>query len=123
MKKLSISLPTWKQLLVLAGAFVVGVVLMAVIGSLLVNIQQKQDEAALAPLPVAPIAKDELDPHVWGKNFPREYSSFRQMEDRTISTPYGGSVPIDKLERFPILKKLWAGYAFSVDFNEVTCMP
>ena len=36
----------------------------------------------------------------------------------TIETPYGGSVPYNKLEQYPTLKRIWAGYAFSVDYNE-----
>ncbi|MGQ9490530.1 MAG: ammonia-forming cytochrome c nitrite reductase subunit c552 [Anaerolineae bacterium] len=35
-----------------------------------------------------------------------------------MKTPYGGSVPYDKLEKYPMLKQIWAGYAFSVDNNE-----
>ena len=64
------------------------------------------------------IAANELDPAVWGQNFPREYDSFKKTEIDDNETPYGGSKPINKLEKYPILKRVWAGYAFSVDFNE-----
>ncbi|MDQ1300601.1 MAG: hypothetical protein QG637_520 [Chloroflexota bacterium] len=99
-------------------AFVAGLVLMAVLAFLLTNIMSRKAEAVEYPLKVVKIEPGTLDPAVWGKNFPREYSSFMKTKDDTISTPYGGSKPINKLERFPALKRLWAGYAFSVDFNE-----
>jgi nitrite reductase (cytochrome c-552) len=61
---------------------------------------------------------DELDPAVWGQNFPRQYDAFMRTQDDTISTPYGGSVPYSKLERYPAMVRIWAGYAFSKDHNE-----
>jgi nitrite reductase (cytochrome c-552) len=41
-----------------------------------------------------------------------------RTQDDTISTPYGGSVPYSKLERYPAMVRIWAGYAFSKDHNE-----
>jgi nitrite reductase (cytochrome c-552) len=105
---------TW----LLIGAFVLGVVVMAGLGALLVNIQQRQAEAIEYPLRVVEIPEGEIDPAVWGQNFPRQYDSFMRTEDDTISTPYGGSVPYDKLERYPAMVRLWAGYAFAIDHNE-----
>jgi len=102
----------------LALAFVVGVVLLAALAFLLTNIMSRKAEAAQYPLKIVQIGDKELDPAVWGKNFPREYSAYMKTADRTIQTPYGGSVPWNKLEKFPALKRIWAGYAFSVDYNE-----
>lgn len=102
----------------LALAFVAGLVLMAALAFLLTNIMSHKAEAVEYPLKVVKVEPGTLDPAVWGRNFPREYSSFMKTKDDSVSTPYGGSKPINKLERFPVLKRLWAGYAFSVDFNE-----
>ncbi len=99
-------------------AFVVGFVLLGGLAFLLTNIMSRKAEAVEYPLKVVEIGPKELDPAVWGKNFPREYDSFKKTEDRTIQTPYGGSVPYDKLAKYPALKRIWAGYAFSVDYNE-----
>jgi nitrite reductase (cytochrome c-552) len=55
---------------------------------------------------------------VWGQNFPREYDSFMKTQIDGQETPYGGSLKYDKLAKYPILKRVWAGYAFSVDYNE-----
>jgi nitrite reductase (cytochrome c-552) len=105
---------TW----LLIGAFVFGLLVMAGFGALLVNIQQRQAEAIEYPLRVVEIAEDELDPAVWGRNFPRQYDSFMRTEIDNMPTPYGGSEPYDKLERYPAMVRLWAGYAFAIDHNE-----
>jgi nitrite reductase (cytochrome c-552) len=105
---------TW---LWIALAFVVGLALMAAVGALLTSIQGRKQEAATTSR-VVPISATELDPAVWGKNYPREYSSFMKTQDRTIKTPYGGSDPWSKLEKFPALKRIWAAMPFSVDYNE-----
>jgi nitrite reductase (cytochrome c-552) len=91
---------------------------MAAIGALLINIDTRKEEAAEFPAKLVQIDQNELDPAVWGKNFPREYNSFMKTKDDTISTPFGGSVPFDKLTRYPALKRIWAGYPFSVEYNK-----
>jgi nitrite reductase (cytochrome c-552) len=106
---------TW---LWIAVAFVAGAIVFGGIAYLLSNVQMRKAEAVEYPLKVVQILDTELDPAVWGKNFPREYDSFMKTQNDTIKTPYGGSVPYDKLERYPVLKRLWAGYAFSVEYNE-----
>jgi nitrite reductase (cytochrome c-552) len=85
---------------------------------LLLNISQRKAEALVYPLKVVDIGAAELDPAVWGKNFPLEYDSFRRTEENYGRTEYGGSEPYSRLERYPVLKRLWAGYPFSVDYNE-----
>lgn len=102
----------------IALAFAAGLVIMGGVAFLLTNIQARKSEAVEYPLKTAEIAANELDPAVWGQSFPREYDSFKKTEIDGVETPYGGSKPINKLEKYPILKRVWAGYAFSVDFNE-----
>src|SRR6476659_4033233 len=99
---------------ILATVFITGALVMAAVGALLLNIQERKDEAAEYPRKVMDISPTELDPAVWGMNFPREYDSFMRSKDDTISTPYGGSIPFNKLERVPAMTRIWAGYAFSV---------
>lgn len=105
---------TW---LLLAGAFVVGALLMAGLAALLLNIQQRKTEALEFPLKLNPIGANELDPAAWGVNFPREFGTFKMTERTDNKTKYGGSVPVNKLEADPKLVRLYAGYAFSVDYN------
>lgn len=110
--------PSRRGWLWVALAFIAGLLIMAAIAFLLTNIQTRKSEAIEFPLKTTAIAANELDPAMWGQNFPREYDSFKKTEIDGNETPYGGSKPINKLEKYPILKRVWAGYAFSVDFNE-----
>lgn len=107
-----------RQILVYIAIFVIAAALTAAVAALLVNISQRQLEAKQYPLKVVEIPEGELDPAVWGENFPHEYDRFVKTQEDYGQTPYGGSTPYDKLERYPILKRLWAGNPFSVDYNE-----
>jgi len=109
--------PPKRNLAWLIAAFVGGALIMAAVGALLISIQNRKAEAAVNPQ-IIPIADDELDPAVWGQNFPRQYDTFLKTQDDTISTPFGGSVKYSKLERYPAMVRIWAGYAFSIDHNE-----
>ncbi|NJL95487.1 MAG: ammonia-forming cytochrome c nitrite reductase subunit c552 [Anaerolineae bacterium] len=82
------------------------------------NINDRQEEEAAFPLQVVEIPEGEIDPAVWGLNFPVQYDSFSRTRENYGRTPYGGSEPYSKLERFPAMVRLWAGYAFSRDHNE-----
>jgi nitrite reductase (cytochrome c-552) len=101
-----------------ASAFVIGVLLMAGLAYLMTNIQGRKVEATQYPLKVVEISDTELDPAVWGKNYPREYDSFAKTKDDKISTPYGGSVPFNRLTKDPKLVRIWSAMPFSVDYNE-----
>jgi nitrite reductase (cytochrome c-552) len=87
-----------KSYLIIA-VFIVAALVFIGLALLLLNIQQHKNEALEYPLKVVKIAADELDPAVWGRNFPREYDSFLKTEDSTFETRYGGSVPNSKLKR------------------------
>ncbi len=106
------------SLILVSAAFVLGLVIMGGLALLLTNIQQRKSETAEFPLRVVNMDPNELDPAVWGQNFPRQYDAFLRTQDDTISTPYGGSVPYSKLEKYPAMIRIWAGYAFSIDHNE-----
>lgn len=107
-----------KPILTYVAIFAVAVILTAAVAALLVNVNSRKNEAAEYPLKVVEIAENELDPAVWGQNFPRQYDSFVRTEENYGATPYGGSEPYSKLERHPDLLRLWAGNAFSKDHNE-----
>jgi nitrite reductase (cytochrome c-552) len=107
-----------RQALIYALVFVGAVLLTIGVAALLININQRQNEAAQFPLRVVEIGPDELDPAVWGQNFPRQYDRFMMTQQNYGATPYGGSEPYSKLERYPAMVRLWAGYAFSKDHNE-----
>ena len=98
--------------------FVLALLLTIGIAALLINIRDRQEEARQFPLMLQEIAADELDPAVWGVNFPNHYDRFMMTRIDYGETPYGGSTPYSKLERYPAMVRLWAGYAFSIDHNE-----
>ncbi|KAB2863980.1 MAG: ammonia-forming cytochrome c nitrite reductase subunit c552 [Anaerolineae bacterium] len=96
----------------------VAVGLTLIVAALLTNIIQRKAEETEYPLQVVEIGEDEIDPAVWGKNFPDHYDRFIMTRNDGNSTPYGGSEVYSKLERYPAMVRLWAGYAFSKDHNE-----
>ena len=107
-----------RPFLLMIIAIVIGFVVVIGLAALLTNIQQRKAEAVEYPLKVVEVSPDEIDPAVWGQNFPRQYDSFMRTQESDTETPYGGSVPYSKLERYPAMVRLWAGYAFSIDHNE-----
>jgi nitrite reductase (cytochrome c-552) len=98
---------------------IIGVAILTVgVAALLVNITERQNEGRQYPLMLVEIGENEVDPAVWGQNFPAHYDRFMMTQTDYGSTPYGGSVNYSKLERYPAMIRLWAGYAFSVEHNE-----
>ncbi len=100
--------------------------------ALLVNILERKEEARNPFYRVVELTEDTEDPAIWGKNFPIQYDGYRRTVDQ-VRTRYGGSEAVprtptgadprsvasqSKLEEDPRLKRMWAGYAFSVDFRE-----
>jgi len=107
-----------RQNFIYLAILVVTAVATAVVAGLLMNIAQHKSESQEYPLKVVQIGENELDPAVWGQNFPHQYDSFVKTKEDYGETPYGGSTVYSKLERYPAMKRIWAGYAFSIDHNE-----
>lgn len=102
----------------LAAILAITIGLTIAVAALLTNIMDRKDEEAAYPLRVVEIAEDELDPAVWGQNFPNQYDRFMMTQQDYGQTEFGGSDPYSKLERYPAMIRLWAGYAFSIEHNE-----
>jgi nitrite reductase (cytochrome c-552) len=64
------------------------------------------------------IAALEPDSARWGVNFPNEFSTFLKTADNATRTQYGGSEKYSKLADDPRLVTLFAGYPFSLEYNE-----
>lgn len=86
--------------------------------ALLFDIHQKKAEERQYPLMLSKLSDEDVDPEKWGKNFPVEFDSYNRMSETDKPTAYGGNLPYSKLIRYSQLTKLWAGYPFSMDFNE-----
>ncbi|HOE98031.1 MAG TPA: ammonia-forming cytochrome c nitrite reductase subunit c552 [Candidatus Sumerlaeota bacterium] len=117
--------------LVLAIAIFSGIVTLA-ITALLMNIQERKQEARNPFFRVVELDDMTVDPAVWGKNFPLQYDMYLKTVDMQ-RTRFGGSeamvrrptdadprtqVAQSKLEEDPRLATMWAGYAFAIDFRE-----
>ena len=102
------------------------------VGAMLLNVFERKQEAKRPFFQAVELTDESEDPAVWGRNFPQQYDDYRRTVDMT-RTRYGGSEAVphsptkadprlatsqNKLEEDPRLVKLWAGYAFSVDFRE-----
>ncbi|MEL6105235.1 MAG: ammonia-forming cytochrome c nitrite reductase subunit c552 [Planctomycetota bacterium] len=87
--------------------------------ALLVNIYERKVEARAPFVKVVDVTEVTTDPKPWGLNFPVQYESYLLTTD-SERTEYGGNhaLPPSKLDKDPWLKRLYAGYAFSVDYRE-----
>jgi nitrite reductase (cytochrome c-552) len=104
----------------------------AAVTALLVNIFERKQEARDPFFRVVEVTEDTEDPAIWGQNFPLQYDAYRRTVDQE-RTRYGGSealprtptaadprsiVAQSRIEEDTRLKRMWAGYAFAVDFRE-----
>ena len=80
-------------------------------------IERRSEEGTLFQL-VKAIPEWEPRNSVWGENFPREYESYISTRDTSFASKYGGSRMRDILHEDPRPVILWAGYAFSLDYNQ-----
>jgi len=94
----------------------------ALITWLLTSIFERKQEARNPFVRVVRVTEETTDPAEWGKNWPQEYdSTLRTAEStRTRFGGHGGSeaLPDQKIERDPWLKRMFAGYAFSIDYRD-----
>lgn len=84
---------------------------------LLVNVRDRKQEARVTHVEIVPLTEGTVEPAEWGKNYPREYDSFKRTTEME-ATRYGGSVPYSHLDKDPRLKRIFAGYAFALDYRE-----
>ena len=115
------------------GAVIAATALLTVGGlALLMSIMEHKQEARKPFFKVVDLTDDTEDPAIWGKNFPLQYDGYKRTSEM-LRTKYGGSDSIphtpttndprtvvtqSKIEEDPRLKKMWAGYAFAIDFRE-----
>jgi len=100
--------------------------------ALLVNIFERKAEARTPFFRVVELDEKTVDPAEWGKNFPLQYDSYLRTTDM-VRTRFGGSeamprtpteadprsiVARSKVEDDRRLSRMWAGYAFSVDYRQ-----
>jgi nitrite reductase (cytochrome c-552) len=101
------------MLLVVVAAVTFGVT------ALLVTIFEHKQEARTPFVRLVEVDETTTDPVPWGVNWASQFDSYRRTVD-DVETQYGGSsaMPASKLEEQPWLRRLYAGYAFSLDYRE-----
>ncbi len=87
--------------------------------ALLVTIFQHKQEARTPFVRLVEVNEISTDPKPWGINWPLQYESYLRTVDME-ETEFGGSSAMteSKLDQQPWLKRLYAGYAFSIDYRE-----
>ena len=98
--------------------FIATVVVVFVLGLLASSVIERRSEAKLYFQTVREIPDWEPRNEVWGENFPREYETYASTTDTSFASAHGGSAKIDYLEKYPEMVVMWAGYAFSRDYNQ-----
>ena len=81
------------------------------------NIMERKAEERQHVFQVVAIDEQTVDPAEWGKNYPRQYDSYRRTVD-IERTRHGGSEAFQKLDADPRWRILFNGYAFGVDYRE-----
>ncbi len=94
----------------------------ALVTALLVNIFQRKSEARNIHVRLTEVNEDTTDPKQWGVNWPKQYDSYL-LTAQTTRTKYGGhggseALPDQKIDRDPWLKRMFLGYAFSIDYRD-----
>jgi nitrite reductase (cytochrome c-552) len=89
------------------------------IAALLTSIFRHKQEARNPYLRLVDVTEETTDPAPWGMNWPRQLDAYRRTSEST-RTDFGGSeaLPAEKIERDPWLKRMFAGYAFAIDYRD-----
>jgi nitrite reductase (cytochrome c-552) len=92
------------------------------ITALLTNIFERKAEQRQPYVRVVEVSEDTTDPAVWGRNWPSQYDGYKRTSLPT-KTRFGGhsgseALPEERIERDPWLKRMFLGYAFSIDYRD-----
>jgi nitrite reductase (cytochrome c-552) len=108
--------------LVLLGVVAVVAVATALVTALLVNVFERKSEARNPFVRLTEVTENDTDPKKWAANFPKQYDSYllTAQSTRTRFGGHGGSeaLPEEKIARDPWLKRMFLGYAFSIDYRD-----
>lgn len=103
----------------LAAIAAIAAVSGAGITALLVNVFEHKQEAKNPYVRFVQVTRDTTDPEPWRKNWPREYDGYRRTVEASKTNFGGGDLnPAQKAAADPWLKRLFAGYAFALDYHD-----
>ena len=94
-------------------------VLMFLAVGLLTSIFERKQEARNPYVRLVEVTEDTTDPAAWGVNWAREYDDYKRTAENT-KTRFGGSetLPDEKASASPWLTRMFAGYAFALDYRD-----
>ncbi|WP_442483140.1 ammonia-forming cytochrome c nitrite reductase subunit c552 [Aeoliella sp. SH292] len=101
----------------LALVFLAAAVATALVTWVLVVMFTHKQEQRTPFVRVVEVNEISTDPEPWGLNWPHQFDGWKSTAGDRF---YGGSsaMPESKLDTHPWLKRLYAGYAFSIDYRE-----
>jgi nitrite reductase (cytochrome c-552) len=106
-------------MIVLVGVIII---MTASITALLVNMVERKTEARQSYARVVEVDENDTNPEKWKANWPRQYDGYMKtaLSTRTRFGGHGGSeaLPEEKIDRDPWLKRMFKGYAFSIDYRD-----
>jgi nitrite reductase (cytochrome c-552) len=102
-----------------AAIVVISALLVFLIAGLLTSIFERKQEARNPYVRLVEVTEETTDPAAWGVNWAREYDDYRRTAEVT-KTRFGGSesLPEEKAKLFPWLTRMFAGYAFAIDYRD-----
>ena len=105
------------QAKLLALVFIAAVVATLLVTWVLVTMFGHKQEARQPFVRLAEVTEISTDPEPWGQNWPHQFDGWKATAGDKF---YGGAsaMPESKLDHQPWLKRLYAGYAFSIDYRE-----
>ena len=109
-----------RPLILLSALFLVVMVVTFGVAYVLVTIFERKQESRMPYVRLVEVDETTTDPVPWGINWPFQFDSYQRTVDRDDES-FGGSsaMSASKLEKHPWLKRLYAGYAFSIDYREL----
>jgi len=114
--------PKPKIVALLIGSLSVGALITFLLAALIVNIFERKSEARNPYVRLVEVTENDTDPEKWGINWPKQFDSYKRTATatRTRFGGHGGSeaLPEQKIERDPWLKRMFQGYAFSIDYRD-----
>src|SRR4030095_9336977 len=112
---------TSRQRTIVIFAAVAGAVavLTGLVAALLTSIFERKQEARNPYVRLVEVTESTTDPAPWGVNWSREFDDYKRTVDVT-RTRFGGSeaLPEQKAKDDPWLTRMFAGYAFAIDYRD-----
>jgi len=111
--------PTPKNWWKLAAISAVCALVVFLLAALLTSIFERKQEAKNPYIRFVEVTEETTNPAAWGVNWAREFNDYKRTGDST-KTRFGGSdaMPAQKSVASPWLTRMFAGYAFAIDFRD-----